>query len=84
MNSFNLMKNLLNYTFVKYSYENKSTEINMIQYADSKCPIKYLIYKLPLLNKIFYIPTDKLYHTKKTYQPIKSWKDIYDIYKTIN
>jgi hypothetical protein len=77
MNPLNLVRNSLNYALVKYSYDNKSTEMNMIQYADSKCPIKYLVYHSPLLNKIFYIPTDKLYHTEKTYQPIKSWREIY-------
>ena len=79
MNSF-LMRNPLNYIIPlqRYSYENKSTEINMVQYADIKCPIKYIVYRSPLLNKIFYIPTDKLYHTsERTYYPIKSWREIY-------
>ena len=76
MSLFNVMKNSLNYIFVKYSYENDSKKINITQ--NTKYPIKYIVYQAPLLNKIFYIPTDKLYYTgEKTYQPIKSWQEIY-------
>ena len=84
MNSFNLMRNPLNYIIPlqKYSHENIFNEINMVQYANIKCPIKYIVYRSLLLNKIFYIPADKLYHTsERTYRPIKSWKDIYTSYR---